>query len=139
MSLTSLRIHTLAVELSSQINALIDRWPKADTIALGDQLRRSIASVPSNIAEGYGRAQTGERLQFMFYADGSIQEAKSQIIQAGERGLLSADDSLSLSERLTRLSISLIEFCNAMLNRDPEYKGGYRKRVEDRRKWLLER
>lgn len=76
MSLTS---------LSTQINALIDQWPEDNAGALADQLRRSIV-------------QTRERLQFMFYADGSIQEAKSQVTQAGERGLLNADDSLYLFE-----------------------------------------
>ncbi|RPI65173.1 MAG: four helix bundle protein [Ignavibacteriae bacterium] len=69
MSLESLRIHQTAIEISADIITLIKGCPHVRA-SLADQLRRAVVSVASNIAEGYGRVQTGERLQFLFYADG---------------------------------------------------------------------
>ena len=45
-----------------------------------DQITRSGLSVPSNIAEGYGRGSVKETIQFLHYAKGSCAELQTQII-----------------------------------------------------------
>lgn len=61
---------------------LLDNFPKFEKYALCDQLRRSIVSVPSNIAEGSGRISPKEQLHFYEISYGSLMEAYNQLILA---------------------------------------------------------
>ena len=63
---------------------LLDRFPKFEKYALCDQIRRSIVSVPSNIAEGSGRISAKEQLHFYEISDGSLMEAYNQLILASD-------------------------------------------------------
>jgi four helix bundle protein len=62
-----------------------------------DQLTRSALSVPSNIAEGYERETTDERIRFLRIAKGSCGECWTQLLIGGEAGLLSPADAKPLS------------------------------------------
>ena len=63
---------------------LLDRFPKFEKYALCDQIRRSIVSVPSNIAEGSGRISAKEQLHFYEISYGSLMEAYNQLILASD-------------------------------------------------------
>ena len=56
--------------------------------ALRDQLRRSSASIPSNIAEGEEQSTNRASLNFYHVAKGSLSESRTQIALAGARGLI---------------------------------------------------
>lgn len=64
------------------IYQLLDSFPKFENYALCDQIRRSIVSVPSNLAEGSGRISLKEQLHFYEIAYGSLMEAYNQMILA---------------------------------------------------------
>ena len=61
-------------------------------LPLADQMRRAAISVPSNIAEGNGRAFARDALQFFYVARGSLSELHTQIILAMDLGYISSDD-----------------------------------------------
>ena len=62
-------------------------------------MRRSASSITSNIAEGFGRHSSKERLQFYFLAQGSLTELKNQILIAKDVGYLNKTDFDSLAEQ----------------------------------------
>ena len=72
-------------------------FPKEELYGLTIQIRRAANSVPSNIAEGQGRASTGEFKHFLGTAYGSLCEVETQIEIAARLGYLSGEASASLS------------------------------------------
>jgi four helix bundle protein len=58
---------------------------------LKDQIKRSAISVMSNIAEGYGRAGNKEFVQFLYIANGSLSELKSQLYISFDFNLISEE------------------------------------------------
>jgi four helix bundle protein len=65
---------------------------------------RAAASIPANIAEGYGRDQTGGFIQFLRIAQGSTREVETHLILAGRIGLLQRDPLSSLLDECERIS-----------------------------------
>jgi len=68
-----------AMELVKEVYSLTKKLPKEETYALSDQMRRAVVSIPSNIAEGYGRKSKIEYIRFLDIARGSQYELETQI------------------------------------------------------------
>lgn len=68
-----------AMDMVAEVYRLTKQLPREETYALGDQLRRAAVSVPSNIAEGFGRASRKEYAQFLGIANGSVCEVETQL------------------------------------------------------------
>ncbi|MCX6141211.1 MAG: four helix bundle protein [Candidatus Kapabacteria bacterium] len=139
MSLTQLRIYQRAGEISDEVALFASLWPLIHRNTIGDQIIRAADSVSNNIAEGYGRTATGERIQFLMYADGSIAETRNCLKRALVRGLIASETNAKLQQSLLSLSISIVEFANAILEKDEYYNGPFRKRIAKRRAWLVEK
>ena len=73
-----------ARKLVGEVYRLLDKFPKFETYALCDQIRRAIVSVPSNLAEGSGRMSMKEQLHFYEIAYGSLMESYNQLIIAAD-------------------------------------------------------
>ena len=59
---------------------LLPQLPSEEKFALGQQLRRSVQSVPANIAEAYGRYSFQDAMRFLYIARGSLEETFSHLI-----------------------------------------------------------
>ncbi len=68
-----------AKALAVLIYRCTETFPRAETYGLISQLRRAVVSVVSNIAEGQGRLTTGEFVQFLGHARGSLLEVDAQL------------------------------------------------------------
>ena len=61
-------------------------FPAEEKFGLVSQMRRAVVSVPSNVAEGQARNTTGEFVQFVSHAEGSLAELDTQIRLSIELG-----------------------------------------------------
>jgi len=68
-----------AMVLAEQIYRITSRYPAEEKFGLVAQMRRAAISIPSNIAEGQARRTTGEFVQFLSHAEGSLAELDTQL------------------------------------------------------------
>jgi len=68
------------MELARRVYQVTMRMPKEEQFGLTSQMRRAAVSIPSNIAEGFGRQKTPELLRFLRMARGSLMELQAQAI-----------------------------------------------------------
>lgn len=81
-SFEKLKVWQEAKKLVIDVYHLLDGFPRFEKFALCDQIRRSIVSVPSNIAEGSGRRSLKEQIHFLEIAYGSLMETYNQLLIA---------------------------------------------------------
>jgi four helix bundle protein len=79
MDYRELLIWQRAMDLCEEVYRVTATFPGSEAYGLTVQLRKSAASIPSNIAEGEGRLTRGERRQFLSQARGSLFEVDTQI------------------------------------------------------------
>lgn len=68
-----------SMKMVTEVYLLSKTLPKDEQYVLVPQLRRSAVSVPSNIAEGYGRRSTGDYIRFLQISRGSLYELQTQL------------------------------------------------------------
>jgi four helix bundle protein len=81
-SYRDLRVWREAMLLAEMCYRHTRSFPKEEMFGLTTQIRRAAASVPANIAEGYGREQTKSYMQFLRIAQGSCKEVETHLILA---------------------------------------------------------
>jgi four helix bundle protein len=69
-----------AMDLAIKIFQLTEKLPKKEDYGLTSQIRRSTLSVAGNIAEGFGRKHTKDKLNFYYDSRGSLTETKNHLI-----------------------------------------------------------
>jgi four helix bundle protein len=89
-----------AIELTTAIYEFTRDFPREETYALTNQLRRAAVSIPSNIAEGHGRNSDGQLLQFVCMARGSTYEVQTQLVIAERLGY-GTDERRTLCQSLS--------------------------------------
>ncbi|MEO0080860.1 MAG: four helix bundle protein [candidate division WOR-3 bacterium] len=87
-----------AYGLCLEVYRLTAEFPKEEKYGLVSQIRRAAVSVPSNIAEGYGRRTTGEYLQSLHVAYASLCELETQVLLVSDLGFLKLEPSRKLKE-----------------------------------------
>jgi four helix bundle protein len=76
---TELKVWQLSMTLAESVYALTAGFPREELYGLTSQMRRASVSIPSNIAEGYGREQRGHIINFLRIAMGSCRELETQL------------------------------------------------------------
>ena len=81
-----------AMVLVTEIYKVSKSFPRREDYGLTSQLRRCAVSIPSNIAEGYGRNSRNEYIRFLQIASGSLYELQTQLEIAANLGYLKKDE-----------------------------------------------
>lgn len=114
-SYKELKVWQKAYNLCIKIYKITKTFPKEELYGLTSQIRRAAVSVPSNIAEGYGRKTTPEYIRSLYIAYGSSCELETQILLSGDLGFMKAEALNELQadlgevERMLKALIKAVE------------------------------
>src|SRR4030095_13763364 len=92
--------------LAKRIYQMTRGFPSDERFGLVAQMRRAAVSIPSNIAEGQARHTTGEFIQFISHAEGSLAELETQLRLSFDLAFCSqseATPTLELMEELRKM------------------------------------
>jgi len=93
-----------SMELAVRIYRITKKLPASERFGLTSQLRRASVSIPSNIAEGYGRQSTGYYRQFLSISRGSLMEVETQINICERLKYLTLPDTENIFKEITEIS-----------------------------------
>ena len=106
-----------ARKLVVAVYQLLDKFPNFEKYALCDQIRRSIVSVPSNLAEGSGRVSPKEQLHFYEISYGSLMESYNQLILAADLKYISNDELEAIQPQIDTVARMLNGLRSAIIKK----------------------
>mgnify|MGYP001126705625 CR=1 FL=1 len=112
MNYTDLDVWKYSRELVRLVYLLTKSFPKEDLYTLTNQTRRSVFSVPSNIAEGVGRQSNKETIHFLYIAKGSLQEVETQLYLSFDLEYISEEQLKNILEKVITTKKLLNGFIN---------------------------
>jgi four helix bundle protein len=110
-----LKVWQKSYQLCLEIYQLTAGFPMDEKFGLTSQIRRCAVSVPSNIAEGYGRKTTADYIKFLYIAYGSNCEMETQIMLSGDLDYIDKPvmkriiDDINEVERMLKALIKSLE------------------------------
>ena len=96
--------------LVKRLYEITSNYPKDEIFEITSQMRRAAVSIPSNIAEGYGRLYEKDSVRFLSTALGSASELETQMLISKQLMLASdqeLDDLLMLNNEIIRMLVAL--------------------------------
>lgn len=112
---TELHFWQRARQWSKAIFQLTERKRFSDDRRLVEQINDSSESVGANIAEGFGRGTQAEFVQFLGYANGSLNETQSHLCAAYDRGFITKDEFGELFQEGTEIRKMMVGFITSMV------------------------
>jgi len=110
----NLQVWDKAHSLTLNVYQATASLPKDELYGLTSQIRRSSASIPTNIAEGCGRSGDAELARFMTISMGSASELEYQLLLAHDLNYLNQDAYTNLHERVTEVKRMLSGFIKTL-------------------------
>lgn len=102
--------HSLTLKIYSMSQSL----PKDELYGLVSQIRRSSASIPTNIAEGCGRNSNPEMRRFLIISSGSSSELEYQLLLAKDLNYISEIIFKELTDLLIEIKKMIYAFINSL-------------------------
>ena len=107
-----------SVQLVTRIYERTKVFPREEIFGMKMQMRRCTISVPSNIAEGYGRQHTTEYIRFLQIARGSLNELITQLEIAKSLDYLKdIEDIIKECDEIAKMLNSLIRKLTGKANK----------------------
>jgi len=90
-------------QLVLDIYRITSNFPRKESYALTDQMRRCVVSITSNIAEGFSRKGSKEKVQFYYMSLGSTTELQNQLLIARDLKYINKSDFDELAQKTIRV------------------------------------
>ncbi|MBD0426644.1 four helix bundle protein [Aquisalinus flavus] len=105
------------MDLSVEIYRITSAYPREEQFGLVSQMRRSSVSIPSNIAEGFGRETTQAFIQFLRISQGSLKELETQILLSRRLEFIKEQEAGHLLGQSTRIGKMLNGLIRKLIGR----------------------
>lgn len=118
MIFTNLEVWKEARALVKLVYTNISAFPREEMFGLQSQIKRSVISIPSNIAEGCGRNSIKDSMQFFYISRGSAFELEAQLYLSCDLGFIDEvqlENMLKQLELVRKLLAGFINFYKAQL------------------------
>lgn len=106
------------MELAEEVYRLTELLPETEKYGLSSQLQRASASIPANIAEGYGRSHRGDYLRHLSIARGSLMEVETHLILAVRVKKLERENAVKAWELAQEVGKMLTQMIRSMMDQD---------------------
>lgn len=103
--------------LAKEIYLLTKNFPVEEKFGLANQMRRSVVSISSNIAEGTGRDSDKDFTRFLSISLASAFELETQIIIASDLEYITDKECISISEKVQESQKMIFGFRKTILNK----------------------
>lgn len=112
IGMEDLRMLRVAEGVADEIWNAVVKWQEFSKNTIGNQLVRAADSLGANIAESYGRYNFGEKIQFLYYARGSLYETKYWLNRSMARNLITQAEHEQYAAQLTDAARQINNFIN---------------------------
>ena len=112
-----LNVWQKSYKLCLDIYNITKGFPKDEQYGLTSQIRRAAISLPSNIAEGYGRKTTPDYLRSLYIACGSCCELETQILLSSDLGYIEDKDIKELPSKIGEVERMLKALIRSLENK----------------------
>lgn len=102
--------------LKDMVYEIVQSFPREEIYCLSSQMRRSVVSIGSNIAEGAGRGSNRDYIHFLYIARGSAYEIETQTIYADDLHFLKPLQSKELHHQISKVIYLINKLIAAMEN-----------------------
>jgi four helix bundle protein len=113
-----LKVWQKAYQLCLEIYKTTKNFPNEEKYGLSSQLRRAAISIPSNIAEGYGRKTIPDYVRCLYIAYGSTCELETQTLLSGDLDYLSENNQDTLLEKIKEVERMLMALIKSLENKN---------------------
>lgn len=106
-----------SIDLVEKVYQITNSFPKEEVYSLTSQIKRSAISIPSNIAEGYGRRTTPDFIHFLHIARGSLYEIRTQLEISKRIKYINETELLSMIDNCKEIEKMLNSLIKSLVNK----------------------
>ena len=118
-SFRELKVWKKAYDLCLEIFRITKKFPREERYVLSYQMRKSALSIPSNIAEGYGRKTRADYIRILYIAYGSACELDTQISLSGDLNYIQETELENIKKEISEVGIMLRALIRALKKTSP--------------------
>ena len=107
-----------AHEFVLQVYRAVNTYPDYEKFGLCSQFRRAAVSIPANIAEGYKKLSSPDKLRFYNIAQGSLEECRYYIILSYDLGYIDETTFNNLNSSAEETSKLLTSYCKGLMEKN---------------------